>query len=637
VTRVSSANEAAAAPTPSPSPWRWPVIGALALAMLFGVWQLAFLCDDAFIHFRYVANAHEGHGLVWNRPPFEPVDGCTGFAWPMVLWAAWAWFGVEPPSSANWLSAAFGVLQFAVVAVAAMRLRHQCGLRAGDLVGLCVLAVVVGNRTFLQWMTGGLDTALFNLGFVAWVVLAFARRAATARWLAVWSAAAALAALTRPDGLLLVAATIATAILLLGRRLCTPGRFAAGLLPLATVAAHQLWRRWFYGEWLPNTYYAKVVAAWPEAGLRYAACFALENGTWFVAVLAACWLLVEHRRDPRFLWRTLVAHTPAFAVVCTCLAHAGYYVLQVGGDHFEYRIFSQFAPLVVLATAAMTLRLVRARPRSGPVLMALSGLALASCAGWVHFALTRDMPKHGFQPIASRVPSIVRPLARWYDRQQAWLLFQNVGVRCQHHGRLLAEIFLAKFPRRVRIEDPPDPFPVYATHGVGVVAWSLPDCAIIDMHGLNDWVVARTPVHGTGPALTREFLRPVIAAADTKKDGWFDAAEIRAALGMLGGGDGNNQPGDYLVAILLAIFAHERPDALTLAEADDISDLLLNARAMAHEHHPPPGYVEAFEPNVVVTDAVAVATPRKVPMTAERVRAIEREWREKVRTGALPR
>jgi hypothetical protein len=58
---------------------------------------------------------------------------------------------------------------------------------------------------------------------------------------------------------------------------------------------------------------------------------------------------------------------------------------------------------------------------------------------------------------------------------------------------------------------------------------------------------------------------------------------------------------------------------------------------MAHEHHPPPGYVEAFEPNVVVHDGVAVATPRKVPMTAERVRAIEREWREKVRTGALPR
>jgi hypothetical protein len=26
---------------------------------------------------------------------------------------------------------------------------------------------------------------------------------------------------------------------------------------------------------------------------------------------------------------------------------------------------------------------------------------------------------------------------------------------------------------------------------------------------------------------------------------------------MLGGGDGNNQPGDYLVAILLAIFAHD--------------------------------------------------------------------------------
>lgn len=606
----------------------------LLAATCAGAWQLAFLCDDAYIHFRYVANAFEGHGLVWNRAPFAPVDGCTGFAWPMLLWAAWEVSGVEPPVAANWLSAACGALQFLVLAAAALRLHRAGGARATDRLGIAALVVVVGNRSFLQWMSGGLDTALFNVGFVTWVVLAFARRTDAKRWLAAWSAAAALAALTRPDGLLLVAATVAAAALLLARRRTTLRSVVLGALPLATVVALAVWRRWFYGEWMPNTYYAKVVEPWPEAGLRYAACFVLEHGTWLVIGLALVWIVVEHVRDRVFLWRALVDRPAATAAVGACLVHAAYYVFRVGGDHFEYRVFSQLVPLLVLATAAMGLRLARGE---GLALAALLGLAIASSAGWVHLALTRDMPSHGFRPIAPQVPAIVRPLARWYDRQQAWLLFQNVGIRCQHHARLLTEAFLPPFPGRLRIADPPDPFPIFAAKGVGVVGWSLPDCAILDMHGLNDWVVARTPVHGSGPALTREFLAPVIAAANADHDDWFDESEIRAALGQLGGGDGRNEPGDYFVAILLAIFAHERPDAMTLAEADGISDLLLHARAMAHERHPPPGYIEAFEPNVVVANGKATARPRAVPMTAERIQAIEREWRQKVRDGTLPR
>src|SRR6185369_1887313 len=146
-----------------------------------------------------------------------------------------------------------------------------------------------------------------------------------------------------------------------------------------------------------------------------------------------------------------------------------------------------------------------------------------------------------------------------------------------------------------------------------------------------------TPVHGSGPALTDEFLQPVIDAADADKDGWFDEAEIRKALGMLGGGDGRNEPGDYFVAILLAVFAHERFDAMTREEATHISELLLHARAMAHERHPPPGYVEAFAPNVEIRDGAAIVHPREVPLTAERIRQIEQQWRAKTRAGTLLR
>ena len=52
--------------------------GAAALVLLYLGWKLFwFLTDDAYIAFRYVSNAHLGHGYVWNPPPFRPVEGYT--------------------------------------------------------------------------------------------------------------------------------------------------------------------------------------------------------------------------------------------------------------------------------------------------------------------------------------------------------------------------------------------------------------------------------------------------------------------------------------------------------------------------------------------------------------------------------
>ncbi len=614
-------------------------MAALLVLTCLGAWQLAFLCDDAFITYRYVANAREGHGLVWNPPPFEPVEGYTGFAWALLLWATWSLTGVPPPAAANWLSLLCGIAQFAIVAAAALRLRDRNGAPLPAFAGLATLAVIVGNRTFLQWMTSGLETALYNTAFVAWVLLAFRRQRSSTGWLAAWSAAAAVAALTRPDGLLLVAATAGAAALALARRQLGAGTLWRGLLPLTTVLAHVLWRRWFYGEWLPNTYYAKVVAAWPEAGARYLGCFLVENGTWLAPLVAVAWLAVAIARDRRFLVRTVLEQPAATAAVAATLLHAAYYVVQIGGDHFEYRVFSHLVPLCVLAVAAMTAQLARGARLP---LLAVLVMGITSGVSWVHCALTRDMPLHGFVRITPQLPAWAQPFGRWFDRQQAWLLFHNIGLRCNHHARLLEE-FRKPYPGRLRIVDPPDAFPVSTTGAVGIVGWSLPDCAIIDSHGLNDWVVARTPAHGFAPPLTRERLRPLIEAADADGDGWLDAAELRGVLALITGrGTGVASPdaeraAGYLIAIMTAIHCGERDDALTRAEAESIGDLLQHARSMAHERHPPPGYIDAWQPNVAVANGVATAAPRRVPLTAERVRAIEQEWREKTRRGELLR
>jgi arabinofuranosyltransferase len=105
----------------------WGGVLAMALLAAVGGWLLAWTCDDAYIAFRYAANAHDGRGLVWNPAPFAPVEGYTCFSWVVLLWAAWSWFGVAPPEAANGLSIAFGVGLLLVTASAAARVRDRRG------------------------------------------------------------------------------------------------------------------------------------------------------------------------------------------------------------------------------------------------------------------------------------------------------------------------------------------------------------------------------------------------------------------------------------------------------------------------------------------------------------------------------
>ena len=118
------------------------LLGGLALGLVLGADALRILTDDAFITFRYVSNARDGHGLVWNPPPFLPVEGYTSFAWELLLWAVWSWFGIEPPHAANTLSIACGLLSFAILAWASFRLTRRDGRYAGDVVAVASLALV---------------------------------------------------------------------------------------------------------------------------------------------------------------------------------------------------------------------------------------------------------------------------------------------------------------------------------------------------------------------------------------------------------------------------------------------------------------------------------------------------------------
>lgn len=475
--------------------------GVAAVIAVAG-WRLMwFLTDDAYISFRYVSNWLLGHGLTWNPPPFQPVEGYSNFLWVVVLALAWVTTGVAPPDAANWLSLALGLGTLGLAAHWLWRgLDGEPGRWRVALFALALLALVT-NRTYLTWLSSGLETALMNALVLWWLYESTRAGRLGAVALPRLCLAAALLALTRPDGLGFWVATgvIAAIVWRFGppaeaRRAVAFRSLAALLVPMA----HLLWRRATYGDWLPNTYYAKVIAPWPEMGLRYLASFVIEHGVWVwllaMGVAAGLWLRRGGMAEARSRWVEVVAPTLAIA---TLVAQVAYYVLFVGGDHFEYRVFSHLVPLLVIALV-FALRSTGWTPQGQAAVLAafwLVGLAIPWVHWWhSHQLETREETFSMRVPVAPHFPPGARAAVAWWDELQAEMIVALVGTRHQEHKIFHRFQVAAHPPREEGARLPWSERHSLLAATVGVPGWTLPHVAVIDALGLNDRVIARAPL-----------------------------------------------------------------------------------------------------------------------------------------------
>ena len=148
-----------------------PVLRRLSLALVVvalavaGWRELWFITDDAFIAFRYVSNAMQGRGLVWNPAPFVAVEGYTSFLWVATLWGTWRFAGIEPPDAANFLSLLCGLATLVLGYRLLLRLVLPPPLARlrGVLLGVVLLSVVT-QRLFLTWLSSGPRLAIPGRG-----------------------------------------------------------------------------------------------------------------------------------------------------------------------------------------------------------------------------------------------------------------------------------------------------------------------------------------------------------------------------------------------------------------------------------------------------------------------------------------
>jgi hypothetical protein len=430
------------------------VIGTLGFAALalHRVWSLSYPFDDAYISFRYADNLARGRGVVYN--PGEPVEGYTNFLW-VLLTAAGITLGLDPLDVAFF----FGKAAFvATVLGCALLIFRGTRNHASDVLGLVPLAWLVFATDYEKFAASGLETTFFGALLVAFAAVEFlGGPEGKRRWLWLHSLLPIAIVMTRPDGVLFVAAGIfVLAIASVREHRVTsswPSSLGATVRTLVlrygvfvvAVVSHGVWKLLYYGSVVPNTAYAKRAneSLW-ESGFAYLKAF---PGSYPHVLILLVLGIVAVGCPPQPQLRRLMAwgglSIAAFLI----------YLAKVGGDFMHYRFAFEIYPLLVGFAGLGLLALAR-----------LSTGVAAGCAA-LAFAQGPGAPKLEHEFGMQSIPDMVR--------------YAEEGKRV---GAVLRE------------KTPPET--ILATTLAGTIAY-YGDRITIDQWGLNDRYVARLP-GGTG-------------------------------------------------------------------------------------------------------------------------------------------
>ena len=394
------------------STYRLAFVFVVLVMVLTDFYYVNYTCDDSFIVFRYAENIARGKGWVFTAG--ERVEAYTSFTWTgllalaAVLGAAKQKIGLVIASKV--LGATFGLGAVLGVAATAPLVSAPRPCRTH---GAVAVAFLLCSAPFALWSVTGLETSLVAC-LLSWAVYFELRDHLVEVPRSRWPRSAllfAVGALTRPEFVFSFAATGALRLVLALSRPTFRARWRSDVLWLAAFVVpcgvHLLWRHAYYGQWLPNTYYAKVAGdalTWPR-GHRYVRSAIVELGLW-PSLLAATVPFAVTRRAPLkvvYLSTLLLVHL--------------FVVALEGGDWMPvFRFIIPILPIIaLLVDAAVSEAYESFTTRSGRAMTsAVAILALANVGYRGVAAVPTWLPEPGFEEWAP-VPADSLRVARWMN------------------------------------------------------------------------------------------------------------------------------------------------------------------------------------------------------------------------------
>jgi hypothetical protein len=326
----------------------------VALATLAALVMLAqrphFHADDAYIVARYAENLVTHGQIVWNAGEV-PVEGFTGYTLLFLMTVA-TWLHLPPISATS------------VIGIVAWFVGARILYAARVPLGISPLAAAIATALFLcapeqaTHAMSSLETETFILLTVACAFVATRRAQEKPGMGRVWllPILAALCAYTRPEGIV-VGGAFFLAVLVHERSAWRAWTLPTVLGFVTPVGALHLFRRLYFGDFFPNTYYAKKLA--PGQSSAFLSSFSMHAEKYLLPSIIAAMVVVLLARS---LGQTPARHSDAtraarriftfgtvLGYVAIGLTYARSDLVMNYSERFAFHLFGLSMLLVMLA------------------------------------------------------------------------------------------------------------------------------------------------------------------------------------------------------------------------------------------------------------------------------------------------
>jgi arabinofuranosyltransferase len=415
------------------------VLAASVIALAYGIYrviELWWVCDDAFISFRYAKNLVEGHGLVFNVG--ERVEGYTNFLWTVII-SLGMLLNLDPLP----FSVVLGGIAYVFTVLLAAYVSHRLfktdnsGRRAFFVPAAALSLLVLHD--YHVFATSGLETswvaALITLGFA---LLIFADTGKTVLFAGL---ALVAAAMSRPDALLFYVIAIPF-VILIGKPYIR--NLVMYLLP-GTLVYLPYWilRYLYYGYPFPNTYYAKSAnLPYYDQGLAYLGLFLKSYYVLYLVPVALVAVIVVYRRR---LTTVPLCDPVSRAIVLAAIFIAPYtlYVVRSGGDFMFARFWIPILPVTFLFLE-VSLRSFITRYRFAPLVLLV--IPLAVFFRWNPYTEVRQINGIAYEP--DYYPRYWVQHAREAGSRMREI-FEGQDVRVAFYGMYAVYVYYSEVPTAI--------------------------------------------------------------------------------------------------------------------------------------------------------------------------------------------